>query len=426
MEHGIWKTDLGAPLNFTTSARITGPLTADVLRAALPAVRARHVHLRARIEADANGLPRFIHDDVPPLELQVVPNGDWVKELEREINQPFDARGPLARFVFVEREKDAYVLATIHHSVGDGMSGTFLMRDLLQACAQVLAGQPPSLEPLSESGSIDAGIPAASRGLRALGYHLRFVLREMWVLLRSGFPLKVRRDRHLFAHSRRARVIPHQLEPALAEKLAARARAEKTTVHGALSAAMLLGTLADAGKSRAGVTFGTPINLRPHLEPPVGEQLGFYVSMTLYRDIVHRDQPFWDLARSVRRQLEDTTARKGHLAIIDLLPKIMGVIGGWRLAPRALLERFERAMPSTTGLTNLGRLTIATTYGPLTLEDCHFAACPSALGDFLSTATSLHGRIFWNFVWPDPVLTEDHAQKLVAGIIARLESAAAN
>lgn len=417
IEAGIWKLDLGAPLNFTTVARISGPLTADAVRAALPALRARHGHLRSRITGDAT--PEFTADDVPPLSLHVVPEGDWVKELDREINAPFDRKGPLARFVLVGADR---LLVTLHHSVGDGMSGVYLVRDLLLAAAQALAGQSPALPEAALAQSVDAGVPPAARGLRALGNHLRFALRELVTFLRAGFPLKVRRDQQRFAHSRRARVIPQQLEPGVAEQLAARARAEQTTVHGALSAALILGILADAQRARASISFGTPVNLRAQLVPPVGEQLGFYVSMMLMRDVVRADTPFWELARRVRRRLEQGIAQGQHLSILSLLPWVFGVFTG-SANPRRMLERFERAAPSTSGLTNLGRLTVQTDYGPLRLEECHFAACPSALGDFLSTATSLHGRICWNFIWPDPVLTEAHAAALVTGIVERLKKA---
>jgi hypothetical protein len=426
MEHGIWRTNNGCPLNFTTNARITGPLTAEILRAALPAVRARHPHLRARIASDGASYPVLHHDNVPPLELRVVSSGDWVKELEHEINHPVPDSGPLGRFTLVERgPNEAYVLITLHHSVGDGMSGVFLMRDLIEACAQGIAGQPPKLADLAIAPSIDAGLPSTFRGFRAWGHHVRFILRDLWMMLRAGKPLKVRRDQDLFAHSRRSRVIPQQLDRELSERLAARARAEHTTIHGAMAAAMILGSLADANVERAGIAFGTPVNLRPLLSPPVAEQVGFYVSMVLYKEVVSANAPFWDLARAVRRQLETSIARGDQLAIVDLLPKMLKLVAGAKLSPRALLEKFERAAPTTTGLTNLGRLSIQTTHGPLKIEDCHFAACPSALGDFLATATSLDGQIFWNFVWPDPVMTEAHAQSLVTAIVERLKQAAA-
>lgn len=416
MEAGIWRTDRAAPLNFTTVARISGPLTDDAVRAALPAVRARHAFLRARIAVDERGTPVFV-EDAGPLTLTVV-DGDWVQELDREINEPFDPKAPLARFVRVGDR----LLVTIHHSVGDGMSGVFLMRDLIAAAAQALEGKTPALPPLDLAASVDDGLPAWTRSLRAWANHLRFAWAALWAAIRAGLPVKVRRDQQRFAHSRKARVMPHVLDASFAETLTARARLEQTTVHGALSAAIILGILADAKRARGNITFGTPMNLRAQLAPVVGEQLGFYVSILMLNEVIRADTPFWEVARLVRRRLEGAIARGAQLSILRLLPRVFGLVAGTE-DRRKLLERFERAAPSTSGLTNLGRLTVETQHGPLRIEDCHFAACPSALGDFLATATSLHGRMFWNFVWPDPVLTEAHAAELVGGIVARLRSA---
>jgi hypothetical protein len=423
MEAGVWKVDLTAPLNFTTAARVSGPLTEELLRAALPAVRARHAFLSARIERRKVG-PSFSYGDGAPLSLRVVrgAGASLVEELEREINSPVESEsGPLARFTLVEPPDGArWVLVTLHHSVGDGMSGAYLMRDLLAAAGQACSGQPPSLPVLPVTGSVDELIPAAHRGPRVWHQHLRFFFAQLWLLLRYGRPFKVRHDQLRYASERRTRVLPRELDPATAERLLTKTRAEGTTVHGALSAAMILGALEDSGKTRGQVAFGSPVNLRATLAPPVGEQLGFYVSMLMYTAGVTASTPFWEVARAVRRDLERALARGGQFHILDLLPRLFGLVGGGRLPSRAFTERLERLAPATTGLTNLGRLELDTTHGPLTIEACYFVACPSALGEFLATATSLHGRIFWNFVWPDPALTEAHAVALVDGIVARL------
>ncbi|HLL53458.1 MAG TPA: condensation domain-containing protein, partial [Myxococcaceae bacterium] len=158
MEHGIWKTDLGAPLNFTTVMRLQGPVSEAALRAALPVLRARHTHLRTRIVAEGSGAV-FRTDDVPPLPLRVVPGreGRWLEELEREINHPFPEPGPLGRFTLLEGEPGTtWLLATLHHSVADGMSGVFLLRDLVRCLAQLAAGEAPRLPPLEAPGPVDA------------------------------------------------------------------------------------------------------------------------------------------------------------------------------------------------------------------------------------------------------------------------------
>ena len=428
MERGLWRMDRGAPLNFTTVVRVTGPLTVDAVRAALPALRARHSHLRARIVADGR-TGALVDHGVPPLSVRVVEGGGAaaLAELEREINEPVASDpGPLARFTFLTGEvaNESHLLVTLHHVVGDGMSGAFLARDLVNAASQALAGATPALPPLTDPGPLESLLPAALRGFRGVGGLLRFAANEAWVTTRHGRPIQARRDAHAFAHSRRTRVITHELDRAAADALAARARAEKTTVHGALSAAIVLGVLADAKLGlRGSVAFGSPVNVRARLEPPVGENAGFYVSMVAFRAAANPDVPFWDLARAVRRSLERDLARDAGLALFRALPAFFSLIGSERLAPRTLVERWEHLVPATTGLTNLGRLAIETRHGPLSIEDCWFAACPSALGNFLSTSTSLHGRIRWNFLWPDPVMTSAHATALTDDIVRRLHAA---
>lgn len=402
MERGLWRVDLAAPLNFTTVARVSGPLSDEALSAALPALRARHPHLRERISDEG----RFVEDGVPELQLRVGATG-WVEEVESEINTRITA--PLARFV----RSGPYLLATLHHAIGDGMSGVYLMRDWLRAATGL------ALEPLEDAGGVDTLLPP----VRGLSNHLRFLGRDAWLTVRHGRALKVPRDAQAFAYARRARVTPVVLEAEELERLAARARAEQTTVHGALSAAMLLGVLADAGVTRAGVQFGSPVNVRGALTRPPGEGLGFYVSMVGFRAAVRADVPFWELARAVRRHLEAELATNSELSILALMPVLFRLLRGEALAPRALVEKWERSIPTTSGLTNLGRLAVQTQFGALTLEECHFAACPSALGDFLATATSLHGRLFWNFIWADPLFTAEHSRALIDAIVARLRAA---
>lgn len=427
MERGIYEVDLGAPLNFTTAMRISGPLTAEVVQAALPAVRARHASLRWRIVRDADHVPCFVEGDAPPLTVRAVQAQTHLPELEREINTPIDAeKGPLAQFVLVDcGAAGTWLLATLHHAIGDGMSGAFMCRDLLQACAQVVEGRTPSLEPLVSMGAMDETVPSSARGLSGLPHHLRFLFGELWMMLRHGTPLRVRRDRSepVPAYERKARLIPRVIEPAEGDRLGTRARAENTTVHGALAAAMILEIIADAGAATGSIAFGSPSNVRAKLEPPVGEQVGFYASMLAFRAAVPRDMPFWELARQVRRQTERSLARGDQLSVLRLMAATGGaVMGIGRVEPKTLIDRWEKRIPATSGLTNIGRLAIETTHGPFSVESSYFAVSPSGLGDFLATATSVNRRIDWVFTWPDPVMTEAHATALVDGIVARLRS----
>ena len=176
MEQGVWKMDQAAPLNFTTVARVRGPLDPAALVDALARVRLRHPHLRARIAADDAGWPWFRPCDAA-IPLRVAAEG-WSVEVEREVNTPIPAEaGPLARCVLVwEGPDDARLLVTLHHSVGDGMSGAFLVRDLLTALA---SGGQGALEPLTDTRPSEGRLPAKARGLRGLWARMRYVAREL-------------------------------------------------------------------------------------------------------------------------------------------------------------------------------------------------------------------------------------------------------
>ena len=186
---------------------------------------------------------------------------------------------------------------------------------------------------------------------------------------------------------------------------------------------MILELLADSGEKKGSIAFGSPTNIRAALVAPVGKSLGFFISMVVFRAALRADAAFWDVARLVRRQLEAELSRGGQFSMLALMPAIGRLSGVGRLEGRALLERWEKNVPTTTGLTNLGRLGIETRHGPFSIDAFHFSASPSALGDFVGTATSLHGHMYWNFVWPDPVISEAHAAVLTDGIVARLRAA---
>lgn len=429
MELGVFRMDRAAPLNFTVVSEIQGTLEEATLRGALAATRARHPFLRARIYDHGAKGASFVFDVDTPFPLRVVRTGAIgaeVEELEREINTPLPWHtGPLARatLLLVENENPR-LLVTFHHCIGDGMSGVYLTRDILRAAQKVVASGDTRLPVLADIRPMDDRLPAAARGFRFAWRMFRMVTRELWVRLRHGRPLKVRRDANHPCYERRARVLSRVLERGFAQKLADRCRNEKTTVHGALAAAMILGIMGDArlSKMHASIQFGSPVNMRERLEPEVGDDLGFYVSMVGYRTGVSRRTDLWSLARDIKGQLSHAVDQGEDAVTLRVLRMLFKSAGGHTRPPHDFANRWEKKAPTTSGLTNLGRLPIETRYDPLLLRRMHFAANPSGLGDFIATATGLDGSIFWNFVWADPVFSAKHAENLVENIMGGLRA----
>ncbi|MBS2030280.1 MAG: hypothetical protein JST54_20425 [Deltaproteobacteria bacterium] len=421
-ERAMFHLDKLSTLNFSTVGRVRGPLTLERVQQGVEAAAKRHMFLRSRIELDALGNPWFREGGAIP-GVRFVSGAEWIPDAEREVNEPISAStGPLVRVVHVQHAADDHTLIlNFHHSVGDGWSGVYLLRDIVQAAS----GQ--ALEQLPDVVGVDERFPAPERGFGGFLGLLRFGLRELWLSLRHGVPVGARRDSPALAHQRRSRVIPKVLEAELAARLAERARAEQTTVHGALAAAIMLATVADTELGRAGkpvrVGFGSPVNLRTELTPPVGEELGMFVSMLAWGGAVRPSDDFWSLARAIRASTVLDKARGFVWAALRAMSVVFAALGGAAAPKEKMAARWEKALPATSGLTNLGRLGIETRFGDLQIAEAHFLTCPSALGVWLSTATSLHGRLFWNFVYTDPSLSPEHARALAEDAVTRLERA---
>ena len=418
-------------MNFVTIAKVRGRLEEAVLVRALAAAQARHPLLAARVVAGERatfGDVWFESVDARarpiPLRFVAAPADDWVRIAEEELSLRFDtATGPLARATLLRDEGDdeASLLVTLHHAIGDGMSGVYLVRDVVAAAAAIAEGRDPGLVEAAREAGLDDRLEArAGDAWRKAMFLSRALLASA-----RGRPVKLRTDVDGTVLDRRPRVLAHELDEETTARLIARARAERTSVHGALSAAIVQGLLHDAGTTRpARVVFGSPVNVRKELVPPVADGVGFFVSLIGFDSVVDPRADFWELARAFKADLAVRTARGEASTALKVMPSVFSLLGGWRLPVREFAVAWEQKVPTSTGLTNLGRLEIEARHGGLTIERCHFVANTSALGDFGCMAASLGGRLSWNFVWPAPLLTEAHAVALVDDIVARAVGAA--
>jgi Condensation domain len=158
-EHLLWLLDQACPRHFSLAAQIEGPTTVADWRVALDHVQRRHPFFSVCIEKDRNSNPQFRQVPDRPIPFRVVRVGasqpDWLTELQREVATPFDPElAPLVRAVLMHEPHRATLILTAHHSIADGLSLTFAIRDTLLA----LSGNPrgpllvtPSIESMLDS-----------------------------------------------------------------------------------------------------------------------------------------------------------------------------------------------------------------------------------------------------------------------------------
>lgn len=426
----VWAADETCPLNFSMHFELHGPLDENQLRAALLQVQAMHPLLRVRM-VDEGRHAWFRTHGVGSLPLRIVdgPPTCLATEAEYEVQTRFDCqRGPLARCVWIRHATDhATLLVTFQHVIGDGTSGALLIRELLRA----LAGERLTALPLAES--LDGHLPPLARGLRGLMGYLRTSASIGAWIMRKGRPRGLPVETRAELAQQQARLSFMRFDAAFLQALTSRARAEGTTVHGALAAAIVLSgqpELAPGPRGKpAHVMFCSPINMRDRLEPPIGDDIGFYITGGCSSHLVDAQREFWPLARELKQGLNASIdAGQPFFGLTGLAPSLVllhRLNGGGARGMRAATRGLAGAMQESFGLTNIGRVKIEPRYGALTVSAVGFVASPSAFCSNLFFAAAHGDTLTLNYAVMEPLISRATQQRVAERMHAILAAAVA-
>jgi NRPS condensation-like uncharacterized protein len=415
-----WVLDQECRSNFVMHARLTGLINGDLLRQSLDAVQTRHPLLQVRIERDGWNSLSFKTGGIKGLPLRIVeaPYDGWIKEVENELHERFPVQeGPLVRCTLIRHAReDNTILMAFHHAIGDGISGSFLMRDLFQAMALASSGKACELPPLEPKREMNAYFPEWAQGFSGRWRVSKFAGRLLGEMLHHGKPTLPNFDQTAPPKERRARIVPRQLDPDFIDRLHKRAHEEGTTLHGALLAAQILAIAQDRNDTKEHFyLIASPVNLRKRLTPPVGEDVGFFVTIGVSVNMARPDTEFWPLAKTVRGSLwQCVEAGEPFVYVIQHkdLSRITSLLGLGAFG--RLIYARAGAYLTFGGLTfsNIGIVDIENHLGPFTLEDLGFFASPSSFSSLIVCAASIKSRSTWNFVGMEPLLSKDHIEEI--------------
>ncbi len=146
LEHLFWLYDQNRFVHFAVTALISGETSPRDWRRALDRLQKRHPILSVCIGGEPGSVPSFRQADGTPIPLRIVedePELRWEAEVGEELATPFNpSQAPLTRAVLIQGARDAAFMLVAHHSIADGLSLAYAIRDTLD----VLAGR--SLRPL--------------------------------------------------------------------------------------------------------------------------------------------------------------------------------------------------------------------------------------------------------------------------------------
>ena len=394
---------------------IRGRLDPALVRRALAWLQTQHPILRAhirygkvvwrRLPPFAYRQPWFDTEGTTEIPLKVIDDPDpeaWRKVLASDIRTPIHkGNHPRLRVTIVRQSSDAdlnHIVICADHATLDAQSGNMLARQLLEfladpATAQLKAPVHTSLPP-----PIEAGLPKKS----GTG--------------KTPYQPAIRLPKQIVPDAKEeTRVLARHLGPNITTALKDAIKANRTTLHGAVTAAFLLALR--ERYSLDAMTVLTTIDLRRLSKPALPhETYGCYIDILRTRHTI-TDQ-YWATAREASFKLITALAKDQQSASIMKLPE--WEVYRYETGPTIQNNRRIDGLAVTTA----GESGLQTNYGDYTLEDVTMAVSLDMFGPSLFViANERLGGLDLSVGYTAYAMSEDEVHWLTDNAVARLESA---
>jgi hypothetical protein len=343
-EKTFWLLDQIDSKDFALAAEIDGSAPIANWAMAIKAVQRKHPNLSVKIVMDELSRPVIEHVDNLAIPLRVVnarPGYRWEQEVERELSERFDtAQGPLVRVVLVQKPQDTVLIVAANHTLADGTSVSYLIRDLLAA----VTGAELEKFDIQLSNDQTLGLPDDMPAQ---------TVSDMPILKVSDRIVKPLVSSLLLPVEKTARLIE-------------RAREEQTTVHGAICAAVLLGSRRLRVEwSDVKMEMISPICTRGvlHLDDRFG------LNITTHPVFFENEQhlSFWELARLAKHGLEATSSKEHVMNYLGFFRDL--VFGHNNI--QQMLDILKGAFNHQIMVTNLVKVKYKTDFGALKLKSLY-------------------------------------------------------
>ena len=392
------------PTNTARVIALEGRLGPETLRAALATLQRRHPLLAVQVEAGPE--PAFALAESAPIALHVVAREDddhFARVLEQRLNTHVAHRpGPLLEVTYLHADGDARAELVIvcDHVICDGVGLNTLAGELLALCA----GEPPA-PPRPARPTLEQLLPRFSAFRRFAGF-ARTLARSLGMLV-------LRRLYEQRRAGRTTRFASTALSADETARLAARARAEGTTVTGALMAATLC-AVAETRVTPPRLALSVPVNLRPHLAEHALEpqDLGNLTNVVYLE--ARRGSASWARARQLKEALTRAARRDRLLAGLALVYR----------TGRAFVRAQKPALAHVL-VSNSGIVPLRASYGAFRAVAFYSGTSATMLSaDFGFFCNTLGGSLRLNLVFLEEVVTPAEARAVLERVRALLSSQA--
>ncbi|MBE9056063.1 condensation domain-containing protein [Sphaerospermopsis sp. LEGE 08334] len=408
--------ELGSGL-IVNIAEIEGDVKPEIVQQALKLVQKRHPMLQVYIVETEDGM-YFQSEGITEIPLQVIyqkhENEGW-KIAEKELHTKFPpGKIPLCRLTLLyspENQTTCQMIITFHHGIVDGISCMQFINDLLLYCQKIVAGENiPQVESLELMPAIENLvnydlIPEAEITKTSVNEQINL---EPQLIIEGKAS----------ANERFSKILPRNLSQDMTKMLITKCKQEETTVHGAICAAMLFAfrKLLNA-KEHINLSYGLPVNLRKSCQPEINTQnLGCFISVLGFNQLVGKNTSFWDLARECKSKI--------HNSLISGIPLNLLKQNRFRSPDRELMAKSVISKEDKMGrnnafaISNRGKFQFEYKQEQIKIKDLYFATGQHLGGDcFWLGVVTLNDQIFFSFVYVDPVISDQTANKFADYVI---------
>ena len=415
--------------NVTLVTRIMGNVSEEKLHQALNNVRQIHPLIGTKILFDDDYNAWFSTKDVPQPKFNTihrVSDVQWLEELQDEIQHPFKLEtGPLIHIILVYSEEMFDLVIIGNHSICDGMSLAYLIRDLLISY----------VNPKQEIRTINP--PDIMDILPKAGFSLSSILTKLYVIYANR---RWKKNPYYFndedysaiqtAYWQKYRfcTVLLELNSEEAIKLSKQCKKNNITIGSAVTAAFIAAHEDMIGPfSKTQKQTWIPFDLRRHATIPIEDAVCSCAGSLEFSFTYDFNKSFWEnaalLHRIILKQIEKLDS--SSIEIPDLEPTLLDALSAFthfkNIVPEAytktenlknfskdskniaysLMRMFEGRFPGTIS-SNLGKLNIPVTYGNLQIDRMVFLPGGSDTAHMILGGVSINDKLVYSLFYRDP------------------------
>ena len=414
--------------NVTMYVTINGEFSEAILQESLKLLQNKFTLLKARINRRRRGTRFEIAEGIPiPLRIEKTPFSTRNDEIEKEVNtmMPIE-EGPLVRFVLLNHEKNNTLIMTVSHTIADGVSGIFLLNNLLSIAARLYQGKDEDSLEIKPDREVEYYFPQKTKGLKG-------VLRSISLSRQFFKTLKSRGGSHtpdpeklVPFYERQIQFITRTIDTNKTVILKEKAAERGVNLNSVLAAAYFIACAKDSNHEEPAImAVMTQVNLRSRLKGKF-ESIGNCASSCNTINTAGTKSNLWEVASDYYNSIiEVTQTDEMFLGItgLNLYDSIVRWIGNDNRICRAINNKFSRVPQKMTLISNVGAHAMNDYPGaPFTIESGCAISSSRASGMIYSIIMTVNGTLSWNIVANSPLFERERIELLLQNAISIIEA----